>query len=137
MATIDTNLQSAILKQIAYSDERNKILSRNIANADTPGYQRSDLKDLEFKDLINHNAKNMPDMILTSSKHLSSLSQPQLFKGQIERNTLLSKEDTGVNIEQEMTEVSLNYGKAQFARNLYKKYLALWRTALGKDGGVA
>ncbi|MBM3511367.1 MAG: hypothetical protein FJX61_14700 [Alphaproteobacteria bacterium] len=39
---------SMLTKKMSWLNERQRVLAQNIANADTPGYRPSDLKNVDF-----------------------------------------------------------------------------------------
>jgi flagellar basal-body rod protein FlgB len=52
MTTQDLTVLQAAISKMHWNEARQKVLSQNIANADTPGYAPNDIKPLDFKELL-------------------------------------------------------------------------------------
>lgn len=103
-----SNISNALFEQLNFRGEKQKVISSNIANINTPGYKT---KDLVFEDELNNKLNNTLKMELTSSKHISSLNSnsanvnPKLVevKGLQEQN-----DGNNVNLDTQMSEMSKN-----------------------------
>ncbi len=134
---MDTKLDTATNKQLSWVIARQKRLNKNVANVDTPGYRRQDLKSLSFDHFLQGNSITKPSVAVTSSKHLRPGSEKtDHFQKTIEKNTVFSQKDTGVSPEAEMIQISGNVSRGQFLMNLTKKWKSFFETALGKNGGA-
>ena len=103
-----SNISNALFEQLNFRGEKQKVISSNIANINTPGYKT---KDLVFEDELNNKLNNTLKMELTSSKHISSINSssanvnPKLVevKGLQEQN-----DGNNVNLDTQMSEMSKN-----------------------------
>ena len=103
-----SNISNALFEQLNFRGEKQKVISSNIANINTPGYKT---KDLVFEDDLNNKLNNTLKMELTSSKHISSINSssanvnPKLVevKGLQEQN-----DGNNVNLDTQMSEMSKN-----------------------------
>jgi len=97
---------------ISYCSEKNKIISKNIANIGTEGYKR---EDIEFKNLFQQNIN--PMIKTTNPKHLTVNSTPNNFSFEVTKNSS-SDNVSGINnvdIDQEMSELAVNSLQFRFA----------------------
>ncbi|AYO30461.1 MAG: flagellar basal-body rod protein FlgB [Thermoanaerobacteraceae bacterium] len=88
---------------------RNRILSNNIANADTPGYKRS---DVSFEEVLKKNMEqeNVLPLTTTHKNHISNIKmvsdiQPRIF---VQNDTTLRNDRNNVDIDKEMVELTKN-----------------------------
>ncbi|AXX90610.1 flagellar basal body rod protein FlgB [Arcobacter suis] len=103
-----SNISNALFEQLNFRGEKQKVISSNISNINTPGYKT---KDLVFEDELNNKLNNTLKMELTSSKHISSINSnsanvnPKLVevKGLQEQN-----DGNNVNLDTQMSEMSKN-----------------------------
>ena len=56
-------------KRMDWLNQRQEVLSQNIANADTPGFRAKDLKKFKFKELIRRESMQL-NMDVKNSNHL-------------------------------------------------------------------
>ena len=103
-----SNISNALFEQLNFRGEKQKVISSNIANINTPGYKT---KDLVFEDELNNKMDNSLQMKLTSSKHMPTIgntlanTNPKLVevKGLQEQN-----DGNNVNLDTQMSEMSKN-----------------------------
>lgn len=74
MTTQDLTVLNAAISKMHWNEARQKVLSQNIANADTPGYAPSDIKPLDFKELLKGSASSLP----TSAPSSASLGDVRM-----------------------------------------------------------
>ena len=113
-------------KRLAWIDRRQGLLAQNIANANTPGYVAKDLQP--FAETL---ARALPDMAITNPAHMtgtSSAGRVDPSKRPAER----APDGNAVSIEEQLTKVADTDGAQALVTNLYKKYMGLYRIALGK-----
>lgn len=80
---------------------KNKAISNNIANVDTPGYKR---EVVEFGNVLDEAMQE--NLVRTHEKHMSSSSHgPRIVK---ETNSSFREDDNNVDIDTEMAELSKN-----------------------------
>ncbi|QKF72577.1 flagellar proximal rod protein FlgB [Aliarcobacter faecis] len=103
-----SNISSTLFEQLNFRAERQKVISSNIANINTPNYKT---KELVFDDELNLSMKNSLQMNQTNTKHMknvdiaSNLSNPRLVevKGLQEQN-----DGNNVNLDSQLGEQSKN-----------------------------
>lgn len=97
-----------------YCAVKNKVISKNIANVGTEGYQR---EDVEFKNLLDEKVNS--GLRTSSTKHFSALNSP--VENQSNFNVVMDEDgemSTGinnVNIDREMSELAENTLRFRFA----------------------
>ena len=104
-----SSISSKLFEQLNFRGERQKVISSNIANINTPGYKT---KELVFEDeLKNSITNNSLQMTTTNSRHMpnvnSSLanSNPKLMEVE---NLEEQNDGNNVNIDTQMGEMSKN-----------------------------
>ncbi|MCE2993894.1 MAG: flagellar basal body rod protein FlgB [Alphaproteobacteria bacterium] len=107
---------------MGYLTERDKILSQNIANADTPKYRPQDIKKRRggVDDVHLH---------MTNSMHmdLNSTTDYTLFSPKLDE---IKPNGNGVNIERELFKKNENSQKLTEATNIYNKSKSILNTAI-------
>lgn len=94
-------------KALSASSLRQKVISNNIANVNTPDYKKS---EVSFEDMLQSamSGEKLP-MVQTNSKHLSSqpigIPNPKL---NVIGNTSLRKDGNNVDIDVEMANLAKN-----------------------------
>ena len=103
-----SSITNKLFEQLNFRGEKQKVISSNIANINTPDYKT---KDLVFEDELNNKMDNSLQMKLTSSKHMPTIgntlanANPKLVevKGLQEQN-----DGNNVNLDTQMSEMSKN-----------------------------
>lgn len=118
--------------KMGYLSERQDVLSHNVANIDTPGYQARDLKELDFKRMAAMQSTKLR-MRITSENHASGF--PKIPDDYREEKTKKTFETTPVKnnvvLEEQMAKVAETQLEFQMVSNLYKKTTGLFKTAIG------
>jgi flagellar basal-body rod protein FlgB len=117
-----SNVTELLFQQLNFSGEKQKVISSNIANIDTPRYKT---KNLKFKDhLDNSNNDFNIQLTRTNNKHLPSLLEvknDRLFK-KFEVQGLEEQNDgNNVNLDTQMAEMSKNSIMFKAIQNSIKK----------------
>lgn len=126
---------------MAWLNRKQSTLSRNIANADTPGFQPMRVKEQDFKSLLNRLPGSRDETLRvslkrTDARHLNDAGE-SLVGGRLveEKSKALETTPTGnsVVIEEEMMELTNTQMEYGLMVNLYRKNMSLLRTALGRN----
>ena len=113
-------------KRLAWVDQRQTVLAQNIANANTPGYVAKDVTP--FAQAL---AEVAPDLARTNVMHLAG-SPSKLRSGQNPRPHERAVDGNAVSMDEQLTKVADTEGTQALVENLYKKYMGLFRTSIGK-----
>ena len=126
-------LFSAIKKRMSWLSTRQEVLAQNIANSDTPGFRPKDLKELDFKRLIDRERSQIR-MVSTRHDHLKGeYARQSDFEAQnIHRPYETAPAGNAVVLEEQMLKVNKTAASHKLVNELYRKHLTILRTALGK-----
>ena len=133
----DIPLFSMLRGRLGYLSERQKIISENVANADTPNYRPHDLKPFSFEAQVKAAASSAGVQAMTQPGHMQapnarrSLSGSKPIRAADSETTM---DGNGVVLEDEMikmTDARMNYDAAI---GFYQKSLGMLRTAIRAPG---
>ena len=112
----------AIENTMRFRVQRQSVLSGNVANADTPGYRRFDLKlDAALQDSA---------LTRTDDRHLTA-GGSRANDWQVERGRVGTRPDrNGVDLDQELIEVSRNAGAFEQQAEVLSRLLSMRRIAV-------
>lgn len=90
-----------------YATAKNRTISTNIANVDTPDYKA---KDVTFKNILNQTISNSFEAKRTNPKHIpfSADSTSPTSRITTSRNTIYNHNGNNVDIDKEMAELATN-----------------------------
>lgn len=117
-----------INKERSYLTERQRVLAKNIANANTPGYLPQDVEKPDF----SHELKSSRlSLRLTNPNHLSGLPQRGSLNRVYTSKPLdpLSIDGNGVILEDQLNEVSKVKGDYNRILAIYNSYKGMLDTA--------
>lgn len=125
-----SNVTELLFQQLNFRGERQKVISSNIANIDTPDYKT---KDLKFKDqLQKSNEEHTLKLSTTHGMHMSlnedmkeSNFDMYEVKGLVEEN-----DGNNVNLDTQMSEMSKNSIMFTAVQNSIKKDSAWFKTMI-------
>lgn len=134
----DIPLFSMLRDRMGYLSERQRVISENVANADSPGYRPGDLKPFSFQaQLQTQTAAGV--QAVTQPGHMQAPGHQGGARGGLKAIKTKDSETTldgnSVVLEEEMmkmTDARMNY---EAAVSFYQQSLALLRTAIRKPGG--
>ncbi len=131
MATSDLSVFRQLGARMRWLTDRQAVISQNVANVDTPGYEAKELKPLSFGralSLAATTSQTGPGHIKIALR--SGSGHMQLFANGQE--TTLS--GNSVDLEHELkksADTALNY---QTMSHLYRKHMEMLRMAVKSDG---
>jgi flagellar basal-body rod protein FlgB len=121
-----------ISQQLRWLGQRQDVLAQNVANADTPGYQARDLEPIAFGDALRQATAVRP--AITQAGHLPGLpTDPPAAETKALVPWEVSPDGNGVVLEQQMTALAETQANHQMATELYRKQIAMLKTALGSN----
>jgi flagellar basal-body rod protein FlgB len=126
-------LFSMLRTRMQWHQERQRVLSENVANADTPGFRARDLAPLKF----DRTAPSAPGVTLvrTDASHQAGTStgtSGSAFESARNKAQEIRPAGNAVSREEEMIKVAANQMDYQAATALYTRSLGLIKTALGR-----
>lgn len=132
----DVPLLSMLKTRMTWLNQRQDVLTQNVANADTPNYVAHDLKPLDFSRELRQAAgpaQSAGRLNVTNPHHIALKTSAGRagFEDMEVRDSEASPNGNSVSLEQEMIKVSDTQAEFQAATNLYSKAMAMMRTAIG------
>lgn len=125
------NLFTALTKRMDWLSQRQRVLSTNIANADTPNYIPRDLDESRFRRLLRGQDTGLAPRT-TDSQHLRATpakggpARPERDESPWEA----SPSGNAVVLEEQLIKVARTQSDYQMITNLYRKHVELFRIAL-------
>lgn len=108
---------------------RQSLLSENVANSTTPGYEARDLRPVDFA----------AEMARSSGLSTTNVRHFGVGTGGPDASRIIAGGESGtpggnvVSLEQEMIKLSDTQVQYQTAANLYQKAVNMFRTAIGRQ----
>lgn len=115
-------------KRLAWVDRRQQVLAQNIANANTPKFQPRDL--LPFAAVIARHTG--VELVQTQPNHLASRAGAGAAIAPLAKPRERAPDGNAVSLDEELTKVADTETTQELVSNIYKKYLGLFRLALGR-----
>lgn len=127
-------LLKMISTQMGWLNQRQKVLSENIANADTPQYVPRDLTPLDFADMARSQYKKLA-MAGSSPQHITETNAAKVgeFKGQKDKKYPSEPSGNAVVLEEQMLKLSESQVDYELITRLYRKHVGMLKTALGRQ----
>lgn len=136
-----TDLIGGIARNMKHLSERQRVISENIANSETPGFKARDVRAPDFSDLVDAGTGSAgiarPRVQLTGSMAALGARAPiSAGSMMLDANTSETKPD-GNNVTLEDQLLKMGQIQADFAAmtSLYRKSQGLMQSALGRKGG--
>lgn len=105
MVRIFDSTVGSLERALEYSTAKNKAITQNIANVDTPNYKA---KNIVFKDVLNE-AKNQTFVAnRTHPKHIPFSAKDGSYSVQVNRNTAYHHNENNVDMDEEMATLAEN-----------------------------
>ena len=136
--TLDQIPLFAMLKgKLNYLNERQRLVSENVANADTPGYAPADLKPFTIEKAISSPQLTMSGVgtARTNAAHLSGKTTTKsVWKTSHEPDSEITLDGNQVVLEDQMVKMSEARMDFDAAISLYQKSVGMIRLASRKPG---
>ncbi len=121
-------------RRMDWLNQRQQVLAQNIANSDTPHYKPRDLKAGNFKALVRNGMGDLEPM-RTNTAHMgiggtvsgdfTARKQKEVYETNLSGNSVV--------LEEQLLKVGETNMDYQLAANVYKKYIGMFRMALGRS----
>ena len=133
MSITDLPMLSALRTKMQWHQERQRVLSENVSNSDTPNFKPRDLVDLKL-DRSGASSATMGwlAMMRTSTSHIAPAGGGDSFAQGAKGGFQTRPAGNAVNLEDQMLKVSANQMDYAAATSLYSRSLGLLKTAIGK-----
>jgi flagellar basal-body rod protein FlgB len=117
-------------KRLAWLDQRQLLLSQNIANVDTPQFQEKDL--MPFASTLSR-VTEASSPVQTNPMHLPGTTGGALQPDGTLKPPERAPDGNAVALDDELVKVADVDGAQQLTTNLYNTYLGMFRTALDRS----
>jgi flagellar basal-body rod protein FlgB len=132
----DIPLFGMLRGRLTYLTERQKVLSQNIANSTTPGFQPKDLKQFTFQAHVE--AQSQASQATTSSAHMklsgARTEAQATWKAVVTPDSEMSLDGNGVVLEEQMIKMSDARMSYEAAIGFYQKSMTLLKMAARPPG---
>lgn len=121
-------------QNLSYLNQRQDVLSQNVANANVPGYEAKDLKPLSFQSYMTGTGHQSEVKVqTTNANHISGTNHAGNYPMVRQDRKAGEVTPTGNNvvIEDEVLKMSKNSLEYQQTTNLYRKMIEMLKTAIG------
>ena len=130
----DVPLFGMLKERMSWLNQRQNMLSQNVANADAPGYTAHDLKPLDFESMLKNASPNPfnTNLAITDPRHITVANENSQFENTQSDDAQATATGNTVSLEEEMMKVADTQAQYQAATNLYSKAIGMFRTAIGQ-----
>jgi flagellar basal-body rod protein FlgB len=124
MNSTSTDVFALAEKRLAWIGQRQSVLAQNIANANTPGYAARDIRP--FSEILADQTHQAEGNGSSPTSGLAASSTGPAASGR-------SLDGNAVVLDEQLEKVAETDTAHQLATNLYKKYVSLFKTAIGRS----
>lgn len=111
--------------------QRQAVVARNIANADTPGYKAQDLQGFEA---TYQRRDGIPPLRTSDTRHLATPEWSPAATRQLAAESGVSPNGNSVSLEAEMLKAAELKREHDLSLGIYRSALDLMRTSIGRRG---
>lgn len=134
MAISDLPLLGMLKTKMRWHQARQGVLAQNVANADTPGFQPSDLKPMNAQQPARLASAGGVSAVQTHKAHIqAALGSSSEFQNSNSKGWETTPAGNSVVLEEQMIKVSANQFDFQMASTLYSRSLGLLKMAIGRN----
>ena len=120
--------------KMSWLTERQRVLSQNIANSDTPKYKPQDMKEVDFRKLVKRNTRSVT-LYRTHKSHMSLGNERFKFDTEHSKGYETAPSGNAVILEQQLIKNAETVADYQLMTNLYRKHISMFKMALGGGKG--
>ncbi|MDH6261015.1 flagellar basal body rod protein FlgB [Bradyrhizobium sp. BR13661] len=133
MSINDLPVLSALRTKMQWHQERQRVLSENVSNSDTPNFRPRELVEPKFdKTGATTGSMGTLAMTVTSASHMTPPGGASSFDQNKNAGFETRPAGNAVNLEEEMMKSANNQMDYAAVTSLYSKSLHLLKTAIGK-----
>ena len=139
MTTENLALFKAIGAKMDFLGQRQRVVSQNVSNADTPGYRPKDIKEADFSKVlknITETGKAVPNvkMDTTNALHMPTPGDVNVDDPRKQKQTYeVAPVGNAVIMEEQLLKAGRTVMDYNLMTNLYQKNVGMIRTALGRQ----
>ena len=131
-----------VTNKMDWLGQRQRVLARNIANANTPGYKPQDIKRPDFAEAVRRTATSATAAVerpiglkVTNVAHMPAIPAPEDDLGKFDVDHPDGPKRPNGNtvvMESELSKVSKTAMDYELMTSVYRKYVGMFKTALGR-----
>ena len=129
MSLSQPDIFDAAERRLAWTSERQVVLARDIANLSTPGFQAEDVTP--FEKFLSGSVG--VQIARTAPNHLEGTAGTGLSAHAIHKAGTRTSSKNGVRLEDQLMKVADTETLHATVTSIYKKYVAMFGTALGRS----
>lgn len=129
-------VMQGIATKMDWLNQRHSVISKNVANSDTPGYRPHDLKEPDFAAVIGNVATRTARISATATDeaHIGGKnSAAQTREEKQKRVYEISPDSNSVVLEEQLMKSQTVLMDYQMMTNLYRKNVGMIKTALSQS----
>ena len=130
MPISDIPIFSMLRARMQWHQDRQRVLTENVANSDMPNYRPRDLSELKFETSVPPALAPL-SLAMTDNGHIAAAASASAFPENPRVGYDVRPAGNAVNLEDEMMKVASNQMDYQAATALYTRSLGLIKIALG------
>ena len=116
-------------KRLAWTVQRQNVLASNIANVNTPGFQGRDVES--FSKVLDGLKPVAPAQ--TQPGHMGGTLQSGLAAVKADQPKARSLDGNSVTLDEQLTKIADTETNQSVVTSIWKKYMGMFSTALGKS----
>lgn len=138
MSTQNLALFKALGAKMDFLNQRQRVISQNVANSDTPGYRPKDMLPVDFgsvlKGITNTKSKSVR-LQTTNASHFPPAGEIRDSKSKKQKETYeVAPAGNAVIMEEQLINAGQTVMDYNLMTNLYQKHVRMIQTALGSGG---
>ena len=137
MTTENLSLFKALGAKMDYINQRQRVISQNISNADTPNYKPQDLVDVDFRNVLKNIDKQRSKNVYiekTNNGHMTGANDVNDPDERKQKKTYeVAPVGNAVIMEEQLINAGRNVMDYNLMTNLYQKNVGMIKTALGRQ----
>jgi len=137
MTTQNIALFQALGAKMDYLNQRQRVISQNIANTDTPGYRPKDLEKVDFGNVLKNVVDGQKNVSLetTNDGHLPPASDVNIADPRKQKRTYeVAPAGNAVVMEEQLINSGQTVMDYNLMTNLMRKNMSMIKMALGRQG---
>ncbi len=144
MSMSDITIFQTLRSTMSMLGERQKVLARNIANADTPGFAAQDIDESSFQKMLGQasagrgRSASRVNLQVTDSAHIRGAGAgngaSKSYKTVLRPDSETTLNGNSVVLEEQVMRVAETRMRYEAAAGLYEKSMGLLRLALSRPG---
>ena len=139
MSPDDVPVLHVLRQALSYHSDRARVLTENVANANTPGYTPRDIPQSAFEQMLGSSGPSRVEAVSVSATNPLHIAPASGDSSRSYRSQAMPDSETTINgnsvvLEEQMVRANENRMRFETALGLYQKNLSLLRLAVKAPG---